>query len=125
MFTKLLNKLGIRTNAQKREDAIIAEKLRRQARSARFGRQAQAVITTDNIPTKSPNKTTSKTPPSAVRRGADTDWQIVGYTNNDSPFSYGAGSSSNSCDSGSSSSSSYDSGSSYSSDSGSSSYSCD
>lgn len=117
MWTKFLNKLGILTNAQKIEQARIAEQMRRRVRSARFARQAEAVITTNDIPTKRPTKTTTKTPPSAVRRGADTDWQIVGYTHDSSPFSYGSGSNGfSSCSDSSSGSSSSDSSSSFSCD---------
>lgn len=124
MWTKFLNLFGIKTREQQINEMILAAKIRREARASAARRRAQAVITTTDVPVKGGGGKVKRPPTNTVhtRRGPETDWQVIGYTDTGSTFSYGSYSN---CDSGSSSS--YDSGSSYSggSDSGSSSFSCD
>lgn len=73
MWTKLLNTLGIETQAQKDEAERAKLEVLRQARAAQARRRAaQNVITTDDVKKKGPSKTSSKV--KAERYGySDTD----------------------------------------------------
>lgn len=97
MWTKIVNYFGLYTRKQQKQ---FAEESRKTWEKLNKTPRISVVITTKEVPVKGNNKGSVKRPTQTVRRGADTDWQVVGYTNH-SPFVYGDVRSSGSDDSGS------------------------
>lgn len=88
MLTKLLNRLGILTTTQRRKQRAQAEAFQRRARAKAAKYQAQSVITSPQVPKKNQKPKPPIKPNVVVRRDSSTDWEVIGYTDDGTNFTF-------------------------------------